>query len=154
MDLKSKVVLVTGASQGIGRATAAFLSKKGASVVINYRKNEKAAREVLEECDKHSRDNLCVKADITKETDVEKMFGMVKSNYKKLDALVNNAGIFDERDGPTNLKAFENIFSVNFLAQIRVVKYALKIMKKGKIINVSSVHGKIGHGLMQSLILP
>lgn len=79
------------------------------------------------------------------------MFNKIAKKYKKLDILVNNAGIFDDSDNPTNLEAFENIFSVNFLAQIRIIKYALKIMKIGKIVNISSVHGKIGHGRPEAI---
>jgi 3-oxoacyl-[acyl-carrier protein] reductase len=68
-----------------------------------------------------------------------------------LTSLINNAGIFDEADGPTNLSAFENIFRINFLAQIRMIKHTLEIMKSGKIINLSSVHGKIGHGRPEAI---
>lgn len=146
MEIKNKIMLITGASQGIGKATAIGLSKLGASVIINFNSNEKFANEVLKECNKYSKKNMIIKADITNENDVNEMFNIISKNYNKLDVLVNNAGIFDESDNPTNLKTFENIFNVNFLAQIRIIKYALEIMKAGKIINVSSVHGKIGQG--------
>jgi 3-oxoacyl-[acyl-carrier protein] reductase len=146
MEIKNKVVLITGASQGIGKSTAIALSKQGANVIINFNSSESLANEVLEECNKYSQKNMVVKADITNENDVKEMFNKITKKYSKLDILINNAGIFDESDSPTNLNAFENTFSVNFLAQVRVSKYALEIMKIGKIINVSSVHGKIGHG--------
>ena len=151
MEIKNKVVLITGASQGIGKSTAINLSKQGASIIINFNSKESLANKVLEECNKHSQKNMAVKADITNENEVKEMFEKITKKYSKLDILVNNAGIFDESDNPTNLNAFENIFSVNFLAQVRVTKYALEIMKTGKIINVSSVHGKMGHGRPEAI---
>ncbi len=146
MEIKNKVALITGASQGIGKSAAIALSKQGANVVINFKSNERLANEVLVECNKYSQGNMIIAADITNEKDVKEMFNKITKKYNKLDILINNAGIFDESDSPTNLKAFENIFSVNFLAQVRVSKYALELMKTGKIINVSSIHGRIGQG--------
>ncbi len=146
MEIKDKNVLITGASQGIGKSTAINLSKQGANIIINFNSNEKLANEVLKECNKYSQKNMVIKANITNENEVKEMFSKISKRYNKLDILVNNAGIFDESDNPTNLKAFENVFNVNFLAQIRITKYTLEIMKKGKIVNVSSVHGKIGQG--------
>lgn len=146
MEIKNKIILITGASQGIGKATAIELSKLGASVIINFNSNEALANEVLKECNKNSKNNLVIKADITKESEVKLMIDKISKKYNKLDVLINNAGIFDESDNPTNLEAFENIFNMNYLAQVRVTKYALEIMKIGKIINVSSIHGRLGQG--------
>lgn len=146
MDLKGKVALVTGASLGIGRETAIALAKEGASVIINYKTNPTEANEVLSECNKHSKKNILVKADITSEAESKAMFEKIKKEYGKIDVLVNNAGIFDDNDGVTNLEAFENIFQTNLLGQVRMVKHTLPIMKEGKIISVSSIHGRPGHG--------
>ena len=146
MEIKNKVVLITGASQGIGKSTAIALSKQGASIIINFNSNDSLANAVLNECNKYSQNNIIIKADITNEKEVREMFSKITKKYRKLDILINNAGIFDESDNPTNLKAFENIFSLNFLGQVRVIKFSLDLMKEGKIINVSSAHGKIGHG--------
>lgn len=146
MELKNKVALITGASRGIGRATAIALAKEVSQVVINYISDEKLAQQTLTECNKHSKCNIIVKADITNESEVEAMFKKIKKQFDTLDILVNNAGIFDSTDNPTNLKAFENIWNVNFFSQIRIIKHALGLMKKGKIINVTSIHGRIGHG--------
>ena len=146
MDLKGKVALVTGASSGIGKATAIALAMNGASVIINYKSDSKSARLVLEECDRFSSKNLAVKADITSEPEVRRMFKQIVREYHSLDILVNNAGIFDETDGLTNLAAFEKLWKVNFLGQSRIIKNSLNIMKEGKIINISSVHGRLGHG--------
>lgn len=142
-----KTALVTGASQGIGKATAIALAKEGYSVAINYRSNKETAKDVLDECNKHSEGNFIVKADVSNEKEVAKMFGQIKS----LDVLVNNAGIFSEEDNPTNIKAFEDIYQSNFLSCVLVTKCALEIMKTGSIVNISSIHGRIGHGRPEAI---
>lgn len=146
MTLKDKVVLITGASKGIGKATAIAFAKEGASVVINFKSDIKSAEMVLSECNKYSKRNMVFKADISEEKQVKSLFSEVKKRYKHLDILVNNAGIFDNSDSPTNIKAFDNLYRNNFLSCVTVIKHALQLIKSGKIINISSVHGKLGHG--------
>jgi len=146
MDLQGKKVLITGASKGIGRAAAIACAREGCTVAINFKTDSNAAREVLKECNKHSEGNFIVKADVSAEKEVKKMLREVKKRFNRLDALVNNAGIFDESDAPTNIAAFENVYKKNFLSVIMVTKYALPLMKEGKIVNVSSIHGRLGHG--------
>ncbi|HEA46487.1 MAG TPA: SDR family oxidoreductase [Candidatus Pacearchaeota archaeon] len=150
MEIKNKVVLITGASKGIGSSTAIILSKEGANIIINYKSDDSLAKKVLEECNKYSDKNMIIKADITNEIEVKEMFDKINKEYGKLDVLVNNAGIFDGSDSTTNLEAFENIFKINLLAQVRATKYALKLMKTGKIINVSSIAGRMGRGSSHS----
>lgn len=142
MKLKGRTALVTGASRGIGRATAIALAKEGCSVVINFRSDASGAKATLRECDRHSKGNRIAQADVSDEAQVAAMFKTIK----KLDVLVNNAGIFDERDRPTNVAAFENVYRNNFLSAVIVTKHALARMKRGRIVNVSSIHGRLGHG--------
>lgn len=146
MNLKDKISLITGASKGIGRTVAISLAKQGASVVINYRSDEIGANETLKECNKYSQGNMIIKTDISIESEVKDMFRKVKSVYSHLNILINNAGIFDNSDSSTSINSFENIFKHNFLSHIIVTKYALEILKEGKIINVSSLHGRLGYG--------
>lgn len=146
MNLSKKTVLVTGASRGIGKATAVAFAKEGCSVVINFKSDSIAGQEVLEECNRYSKDNLLVQADVSKTDEISLMFGKIKGQYSQLDILINNAGIFDENDNPTNIEAFENIYRNNFLSCVMLAKSALSLMKEGKIINISSVHGRLGHG--------
>lgn len=146
MKLKNKTALITGASKGIGKATAIFLAKEGVKVAVNYLSDDAEAKEVLKECNKYTPGSILIKSDITNEDEVKAMFSEIKSKLGGIDILINNAGIFDSTDNPTNLKAFENIWNINFISQVRVIKYALEIMKEGKIVNVSSVHGRLGHG--------
>ncbi len=146
MDIKGKVVLVTGASKGIGAASAVLFAKEGSSVIINFKSDEKAANEVLNECNKYSKGNMVAQADLTDKHQVKELLEMVKAKYAKIDVLVNNAGIFDETDNSSNLSAFDNIYKNNFLSHILVTKYVKPLMNIGKIIFVSSLHGRLGYG--------
>ena len=146
MKTQNKIALITGASKGIGAATAIALAKEGCSVIINYKTDEKSANKVLTKCNIYSKDNITIKADITNEDDVKKMMLQIRKSFPSLHILINNAGIFDENDNHTNIKVFENIFRNNLLGAFMVTKYALNIMKQGKIINISSIHGRLGYG--------
>jgi 3-oxoacyl-[acyl-carrier protein] reductase len=151
MNLDKKVALVTGASRGIGRATAIALAKEGCSVIINFKSDSVAGQEVWEECNRYSQENLLVQADVSNIDEVSSMFEKIKDQYSQLDILINNAGIFDDNDNPTNIEAFENIYRHNFLNCILVTKSALLLMKEGKIINVSSIHGRLGYGRPEAI---
>ncbi len=149
--LTGKVVLITGASKGIGKAAAIAFAKEGCSVIINFKSDSKIAQAAMKECDQYSQGNMIVKADLSKEKEVIAMFAKIKKQFLNLDILVNSAGIFDESDSPTNVKAFENIYRNNFLSCVLVTKYALPLMKIGKIVNVSSIHGRLGYGRPQAI---
>ncbi len=142
----NKIALVTGASTGIGRATAIALAKEGCSVVINFKSDHESAKKVLDECNQYSKGNMLFCADVSNEGEVSEMCVKIKQQFSHLDIVVNNAGIFDESDNPTNLEAFENLFRNNFLSVVVVIKHILSLMPEGKIVNVSSIHGRLGHG--------
>jgi len=141
-----KTAVVTGASKGIGKAIAIALAKNGYSLAINFKFDLKSAQETLEECNKYSQGNILVKADVSEEKDVVKIFQTIKEKFGHVDALINNAGIFDEDDSPTNVEVFNNIYKNNFLSCLLVTKHALPLMNIGKIINISSIHGRLGYG--------
>lgn len=147
MELRvSKVALVTGASKGIGAATAIALAENGYDIVVNYKSDQESANKVAEQVKSKGKNAITIQADISKPNEVETMFAEIQKHFSSIDVLVNNAGIFDEKDGPDNLKAFERIIGTNLLAQVNVTNHARKLMKKGKIINISSIHGRLGHG--------
>src|SRR5437868_5879290 len=108
MQMKGKTVLVTGGSKGIGRAVVEAMARQGANVIINYGADEKSAEEAAKVAQNYPVEALIVKADITNQEQVDAMFANIKVRFSTLDVLVNNAGIFDQHDGPENLEAFDN----------------------------------------------
>lgn len=146
MILKNKTILITGASKGIGRACALAFAEQGANVIINYLNDEGAAQEVATDAGTHGVKALVVKADISNQEQVDAMFAKVKAEFGTIDVLVNNAGLFAHGDSPDNLEAIQQVFDTDFFGEIRVTNAARKLMSKGKIIFISSIHGKLGHG--------
>lgn len=148
--LNGKVALVTGGSRGIGRAIALELAKEGASVIINYAGNEKAALEVKKEINElYNQKAIIVKADISKNEDVKEMFEQSISEYGKIDILINNAGI--TRDNLTlrmKESEWDDVIDTNLKSVFLCSQKAVKLMMKeryGRIVNVSSVVGVTGN---------
>lgn len=96
ISFKGKTVLVTGASRGIGKATATMFAEAGANVIVHYNKNENQAQKVLDSF--LSGNHIKLQADISKPEQVKKMVGKVISEFERIDVLVNNAGVFEEFD--------------------------------------------------------
>jgi 3-oxoacyl-[acyl-carrier protein] reductase len=93
MSLQGKVAIVTGASRGIGRAIALRLAKDGAAVVVNYPGSEPQAREVVAAIEKAGGRAVAVRADVSKVSDVVRLFDATFEQFGRLDILVNNAGV-------------------------------------------------------------
>lgn len=146
MTIKDKTVLVTGGSKGIGRACVEAFAAEGANLIINYAHDEKGAHGAADVASKHGVKTLIIQADITKQAEVDAMFATIKAEFSSLDVVVNNAGTFAENDSPDNLEAIQEVFNTDLFAQIRVTNAARKLMSKGKIVFISSIHGKLGHG--------
>jgi 3-oxoacyl-[acyl-carrier protein] reductase len=144
MKLKGKIALVTGASRGIGKATAITLAKEGAKVVINHSKSDKEANEVLKEIKKYS-DGLVIKCDVSNENQVKKMFETIIQKFGRIDILVNNAGIvFDVPLFKRTVEQWKRTLDVNLLGVFICSRFAAEYMMKnkyGKIINISSTNG-------------
>ncbi len=139
----NKVILVTGASRGIGRAIAKELSKDNI-VIANYNKSEEKAKELLSECS-----NIDIfKADVSNRAEVVTMVEYIINKYGHIDVLVNNAGIDNEKmfqditDEDWNNVIKNNLYSV-FCTTQESVKYMLK-QQSGCIINISSIYGVNG----------
>lgn len=92
MNLKNKVVIITGSSSGIGAATALRFAEEGAKVVINYKGNRDGAEEVYNKIKKFGGQAIFVQADVSKEEEAKKLIDAALSEFCDLDILVNNAG--------------------------------------------------------------
>ena len=139
-----KVVLVTGSSRGIGRATIIEFASKGYDVVINYNSNEEKANELKQLIEKeYNIRSITYKADISNEEEVKEMINIVVSEYDKIDTLVNNAGIvFDRNFEDIKIDEFKRTLDVNVIGAFIVARECAKHMKKGStIVNVSSTNG-------------
>ena len=139
-----KVVLVTGASRGIGREVAKTLAQKGYQVIANYNKSEEEAKEL-----KNKNPNIDIyQADVSKREEVHKMVGYIMEKYKRIDVLINNAGISmsglftDVTDEEWNKMINNNLYSVFCTTQ--EVLPDMIVRKNGCIINISSIWGLIG----------
>lgn len=138
-----KVVLVTGSSRGIGRATIIEFAKKGYNVVINYSTSSSDAESLKEYVEKeyHAK-ALVIKADISNEEEVKDMVKQVIDEFGNIDVLVNNAGIvYDRSFEEITVEEFKRTLEVNVIGAFIVSREVSKYMKKGSIVNVSSTSG-------------
>ena len=146
-----KVVIITGASRGIGREIAKRLAKKGLKVIANYNKSEKEAEKLKFELGQEKISIDIVKADVSKREDVRKLVKYTLDKYNKIDVLINNAGISeyklftDETDKDWNKIINTNLYSAFAMSQ-EVIPNMIH-NKKGLIINMSSAWGVVGGSL-------
>jgi 3-oxoacyl-[acyl-carrier protein] reductase len=140
--LAGKVALVTGASKGIGSAIAKDLAAAGAAVVVNYASSREGADRVVAEITGAGGKAIAVQADLSKPEDVTRLLGAAKSEFGRLDVLVNNAGIYDMRPlEQVDAEHFHRQFNLNVLGLLLTTKEALPLFPAGggSVINISSV---------------
>jgi NAD(P)-dependent dehydrogenase (short-subunit alcohol dehydrogenase family) len=138
--LKDKVTLITGASQGLGRALALAFAREGARVVVNAR-SEESVRPVAEEVEGTGAEVLAVAADVSEGADVERLIGKSVERFGKIDVLVNNAGLLGPRvaieDYPE--EEWRKVVDANLTGPFLVSKAAIPYLSDGaSIINVVS----------------
>ena len=144
----NKVVVITGASRGLGKALAIAFAKAGAKVVANYRSNKIEAHNTLIELQKYNVDNSMICADVTRDEEVNEMYSYVMKKYGKVDVLINNAGI--NSDDYVNLMSkdkWDRVINTNLTGVFLCTRYFSKNMiknKNGKIINIASLKGQLG----------
>ncbi|HEC93424.1 MAG TPA: 3-oxoacyl-ACP reductase FabG [Candidatus Atribacteria bacterium] len=147
MEIKGKNAIVTGGRRGIGRAIALELAKRGANVGINYVTNETKARETLSEIEKFGVKGILLKGDVSKIGDVKNFVKKFVDEFKRIDILINNAGILSKNINFLDVseEEWDRIIDVNLKGTFLVTKEALPFMPDGgKIINMSSIAGKMG----------
>jgi len=141
-ELTGKVAIVTGASKGIGAGIAKGLGAAGAAVVVNYASSKEGADRVVKEITSKGGKAIAVQGDVSKATDVKRLFAETKKAFGAPDVLVNNAGIyaFEPIEAVTE-DEFHRQFNTNVLAPILTIREALKHFGPdgGSVINISSV---------------
>ena len=144
-----KNLLITGGSQGIGKATALEAAKKGMFIGINYNSNKKAAEETLSEVKELGGEGVILKCDVSKNSAVKDMFENFVNNAGSLDGVFNNAGT----TGPVSKiheldpKDFKSLIDTNVIGAFNVAQESSKIMIKqkiGNIVNMTSIAADIG----------
>ena len=144
MKFKDKIILVTGASRGIGRATALLFAQEGAKVVVNYSKSRDEAEAVVGAIKKVGTDAFSFQCDVSDEKQVQAMIAEAVERYGGIDVLVNNAGIvFDAPFAARTVEQWRRTLEVNLIGTFLCSKYAAPHLsaRKGSIVNVSSTSG-------------
>lgn len=137
MDVRNKVAIVTGASSGIGLATARLLAKHGAKVAIVSRSKEK-----LEKISAELQGSIAVPADMTKIPEIRSMVEQTVKYFGKVDILINNAGQgYDAPVEKTNIDTFHYIFDLDVIGPLVAMQQVIPLMRRqgeGVIVNISS----------------
>ena len=149
-DFENKVVLITGASRGIGRAIAVRFAESSAKVVVNYSKNEDEAKKTVELMGAKKGNATIMRFDVANEQEVSGAIDAIKDELGAVDILINNAGIsIDSLLMRLREDDFDRQISINLKGAFNCSKACIRHMMKnrwGRIINISSVVGEIGNG--------
>lgn len=148
----SKVMLITGASRGIGAATARLAAGQGYRVVINYQRNREAAETLVESTVTAGGEALAVQADVADEAQVRRLFAEIDAHFGRLDVLVNNAGMLEQqmRLERMSLERWQRVFATNVYGSFLCSREAIARMstrqggRGGVIVNVSSIAARLG----------
>ncbi len=146
------VAIITGASRGIGAATAIQAAQNGYSVVVNYRSNAQAANEVVDQIISSGGTAIPIAADVGVEADVLQLFEQTLSKFGRLDALVNNAGILEPHMTLESMtvERITRVLNTNVIGTMLCAREAVKCMSTknsgfgGGIVNVSSIAAQLG----------
>lgn len=135
-----KVVLITGASRGIGAFTATLLAQQGHKVVINYANNDQQATQIVENIKAAGGTASRFKADVSQSNQVELLFDYVINTYGKIDVLINNAGIMNfKKIALLDDATIDKVIAINLKGSLYAMREAAKRLEQGgKIINLSS----------------
>lgn len=146
------VMLITGASAGIGAATARMASAQGYDLALNYRSDDAGADAVAAECRAQGAEVLLCKGDVSQPDDIRAVYDSIDTTFGRLDALVNNAGVVDQTARLTDMThaRLRRMFDINVIGAILVAKEAVMRMQAGGrggvIVNISSAAARLGSG--------
>lgn len=148
----SKVMLITGASRGIGAATARLAAERGYDVAVNYLGNADAAAAVVTDIRKAGRNGVAIRADVAKPEEIARLFRAVDSAFGRLDAFFNNAGILGPAARFVDIppERLQQILAVNTVGAFIAAQEAVRRMstrlggKGGVIVNMSSMAARLG----------
>lgn len=144
----AKTIIVTGGSRGIGAGIVKLLAEENNNIVLNYNKSEEKAKKIQKECTDLGKNVEIFKADVTKREEVKKLVEFTIQKYKKIDVLINNAGISQSKlftevtDEEWRYVIDNNLTSVFYMSQ-EVVPHMIQ-QQSGCIINISSIWGMVG----------
>ncbi len=145
MRLQGKVAIVTGGSSGIGEAIAKRLAREGATVAVNYARNDEAAQQVVADIDTAGGKAAAFRADCANVADIQRFVGEVADKFGRIDILVNNAGTFKTVPvSETTEEIWDAQIDLNLKGTFFCVQTVLPYFRKqggGKVINLSSIAG-------------
>src|SRR5882724_11975378 len=144
--LTGKVAVVTGASKGIGAGIAKSFAAEGASVVVNYASSKEDADRVVAEITKQGGKAVAVQGDVSKLSDVQRIFAETKKAFGRLDVLVNNAGVYEFAAlGEITEEQFHRLFNTNVLGLILATQEAVRLFgpEGGSVINIGSTASSV-----------
>ncbi len=153
MDIRfeNKVVIVTGASSGIGKATALEFGRSGADVVVHYNTNKEAALQVVKQIEKMGQKSMAVSGDLSSKKDADRLISETLASFDTIDILINNAGSLVERSSLEEMgeDLWDKVMDINMKSVFLCCHAVLPTMKKqgsGNIVNMTSIAARNGGG--------
>jgi NAD(P)-dependent dehydrogenase (short-subunit alcohol dehydrogenase family) len=147
LPLSNKVAVVTGAGRGLGAAIALKLASEGAKVVLAENHNLQQAKDLVSAIERQSGEAIVIPADVSDPDSVSRLFGVAVSRFGTVDVLVNNAGIITRQTIiDTSPEDWDRVIRTNLYGCYHCAREAVPLMRAaggGKIVNISSIHGKI-----------
>src|SRR5688572_16542418 len=149
MRLSGKTVLITGASKGIGRALALGCAHQGADLILNYQSDPTGAEEAAAEIEALGRRAFCVRADISRVSQIDRMFAQARKHFPRLDVLINNAGLtgwasfFDTTEDKWDVVLDTNLKGT-FFCSLAAARWMRETKTAGSIVNVSTQCAQLG----------
>lgn len=147
--LKDKVAIVTGGSRGIGKAAALALAEQGAKLVVNYARSSDAAKAIAREISEAGGEAIAIQANVAQSEDVDNLIKQTLDKFKRIDVLVNNAGITQDtlllRMKPEQWQAVIDLNLTGVFLCTKAVSKTMLKQRSGRIINIASVAGQMGN---------